>query len=155
MKKHLFALAVAALSGAACAQSSVTIYGIVDLGVTHSTARGPGGTHATQVTSGNLSSSRVGFRGVEELGRGLSAAFVLEAHALADDGRAARHRVEAPRAEAGRGIRVRPLEASRALSAAHVRNRGGARATVGASTFGQGVSNENPSGVDLGIRHSF
>lgn len=74
MKKSLIALAVLASSGAAMAQSSVTLYGVVDAGVTYV----DGGNNFTGLTSGNNLTSRLGFRGVEDLGGGLKAGFVLE-----------------------------------------------------------------------------
>ena len=70
MKKSLIALAVLAASGAAMAQSSVTLYGVADAGV----------------TSGNNLTSRLGFRGVEDLGGGLKANFVLEGGINLDSG---------------------------------------------------------------------
>jgi len=85
MKKSLLALAVlGAFAGAAQAQSSVTIYGIIDTGVTYankvqiaktSTATGS----QFGLTSGNLQGSRLGFKGNEDLGGGLNAIFALEA----------------------------------------------------------------------------
>jgi predicted porin len=83
MKKSLFALAaVTAFAGAAQAQSSVTVYGILDVGYTGTSTRGP--TAATPTASnsfnatGNQSSSRLGFRGVEDLGGGTRAFFTIE-----------------------------------------------------------------------------
>jgi len=79
MKKSLLALAaVGAFAGAAQAQSSVSVYGIMDAGyatVTNTTAAG-GSTSGIQ--SGGLAASRLGFRGTEDLGKGLRAGFVLE-----------------------------------------------------------------------------
>lgn len=82
MKKSLLALAVLAASGAAMAQSSVTLFGIADLGVTYVN----GGTNWSGVTSGNAATSRIGFRGVEDLGGGLKAGFWLEAGVNMDSG---------------------------------------------------------------------
>lgn len=87
MKKSLLALAVlGAFAGAAQAQSSVTIYGIVDTGITYTSKVGSvAGTPAATATgsrfglnSGILQGSRIGFKGVEDLGGGLSAVFNLE-----------------------------------------------------------------------------
>ena len=75
MKKSLIALAVLAASGAAMAQSSVTLFGIVDAGVGRVSA---GGNSVTGLTNSGIASSRLGFRGVEDLGGGLSAGFWLE-----------------------------------------------------------------------------
>jgi predicted porin len=83
MKKSLLALAVlGAFAGAAQAQSSVTIYGIVDTGVTYTSkavnAAGTGTGSKFEVKSGVIQGSRIGFKGVEDLGGGLSAVFNLE-----------------------------------------------------------------------------
>ncbi|RBA23137.1 porin [Herminiimonas fonticola] len=88
MKKSLLALAVlGAFAGAASAQSSVTVYGIVDLGIT-SLDNGNAAGRVTGVTSGNQSASRIGFKGTEDLGGGLNALFQLEATIAADTGAA-------------------------------------------------------------------
>jgi len=93
MKKSLFALAATtAFVGAAQAQSSVTVYGIMDAGyVGYNTrlANGPSGTGAglsgaVNKTTGNAfsssaeSTSRLGFKGTEDLGGGASAFFTVE-----------------------------------------------------------------------------
>jgi predicted porin len=88
MKKSLFAIAaVTAFAGAAQAQSSVTVYGFLDggVGVTNidyntvskQSQTAIGGFQNSNGT-GNLSGSRLGFRGVEDLGSGNRAGFVLE-----------------------------------------------------------------------------
>ncbi|HRM62441.1 MAG TPA: porin [Acidovorax temperans] len=74
MKKSLIALAVLAASGAAMAQSSVTLYGVADAAVTHVNGK----DNWTGLSSGANKTSRLGFRGVEDLGGGLKANFVLE-----------------------------------------------------------------------------
>lgn len=85
MKKSLISLAVLALAAnAAMAQSSVTIYGIVDAGVV-SEHGGKNGA-VNKVGSGVGSYSRIGFKGTEDLGNGLSAVFVLESGFRVDDG---------------------------------------------------------------------
>ncbi len=77
MKKSLLALAVlGAFAGAASAQSSVTLFGVVDLSgndVKNGTA------HTQTLQSNQLNSNRLGFRGIEDLGGGLKAGFWLEA----------------------------------------------------------------------------
>lgn len=84
MKKSLIALAVlSATSAAAFAQSNVTIYGIVDAGLV--SERG-GVANTTKVSSGVGAASRLGFKGTEDLGGGLSAVFVLESGIKADTG---------------------------------------------------------------------
>ena len=77
MQKNIIALAVAGLvSGAAFAQSNVTIYGVADAYFAHANADGKDATNV--VNSGGLSGSRLGFKGTEDLGGGLKALFVLE-----------------------------------------------------------------------------
>lgn len=82
MKKSLLALAVlGAFAGVAHAQSSVTIYGIVDTGVVYQSkaAVAGGGTGSKfSLNSGVIQGSRLGFKGTEDLGGGLSALFNLE-----------------------------------------------------------------------------
>lgn len=84
MKKSLIALAVMAAAGAASAQSSVTLFGIVDVAYTYTTATGNGKLH--QIRSDAYNSSRVGLRGTEDLGGGMSASFWLEMGFNADNG---------------------------------------------------------------------
>jgi predicted porin len=79
MKKSLIALAVLATTGAAFAQSSVTLYGRIDTSVGSSKIGAPGvATSTSQMFSGNLTSTRWGVRGTEDLGGGLKAIFALE-----------------------------------------------------------------------------
>jgi predicted porin len=82
MNMKLAALA-ALLPCAAIAQSSVSIYGVIDVGYT----RASGDVADWQgLASGRTASSRIGFRGVEDLGGGHRASFVLEADVMADSG---------------------------------------------------------------------
>lgn len=77
MQKKLIAMAVAGLvSGAAFAQSNVTVYGIADVFYGRATADGAKTTNV--INSSGLSGSRIGFKGTEDLGNGLSAIFTLE-----------------------------------------------------------------------------
>ena len=79
MKKSLIALAVLATTGAAFAQSSVTLYGTLDVSVGSSKIGAPAtATSTSQMFSGNLASTRWGVRGSEDLGGGLKAIFALE-----------------------------------------------------------------------------
>lgn len=83
MKKSLVALAALAVVGAASAQSSVTIFGVVDATI----AYGSGDvSNKTQLTNSGYNSSRLGFRGVEDIGGGLKASFWLEAGVNNDNG---------------------------------------------------------------------
>jgi predicted porin len=84
MKKTLIAMAVMAAAGAASAQSSVTLFGIVDATLQWSKA-GPGDIRF-RVTNSGYNSSRLGFRGTEDLGGGMAASFWLEAGVNNDDG---------------------------------------------------------------------
>jgi predicted porin len=87
MKKSLVALAVLAAAGAASAQSSVTLFGIVDASIGHISGSN-GGASRTYMGNSGLNSSRLGFRGVEDLGGGLAASFWLEGALGNDDGTA-------------------------------------------------------------------
>lgn len=87
MKKSLFAVAaVTAFAGAAQAQSSVTVYGLLDVGYIGGNTRVSNNTIATGSTKNTTnqfgasaeSTSRLGFKGVEDLGGGTSAFFTAE-----------------------------------------------------------------------------
>jgi general bacterial porin, GBP family len=75
-KKLVFAAVAAAFASASYAQSSVTLYGIVDAGITYTT--NVNGHNNFSGTSGNIQASRWGLRGAEDLGGGLQAVFTLE-----------------------------------------------------------------------------
>lgn len=83
MKKTLIALAALAATGAAFAQSSVTIYGVVDMALT---SVDQGNNRITSIANEGQASNRLGFRGVEDLGGGMSATFVLEGGMQPDSG---------------------------------------------------------------------
>lgn len=86
MKKSLIALSVlAAVAGAAQAQSSVTVYGVVDMAIQNENNGGAKGS-VTALDAGEQSGSRLGFKGTEDLGGGLKAIFDLEMGILADSG---------------------------------------------------------------------
>jgi predicted porin len=74
------AIAFAALSGSALAQSSVTVYGRIDL----SLSQQADAVANKEIRNG--SGSRLGFRGTEDLGDGLKAIFQIESRFNADDG---------------------------------------------------------------------
>ena len=83
MKKSLVALAALAAATGAFAQSSVTMFGVVDATFAY------GKTSIdkkTQLTNSGLNSSRFGVRGVEDLGGGLNGSFHLEAALNNDNG---------------------------------------------------------------------
>lgn len=106
MKKTLIALAAVAATGAAFAQSSVTLYGVADVAVGKvNTAAGTGLSNTIAATANpnglglasdkfqaiasntlNNGTSRYGFRGVEDLGGGMKAGFNFEAGISLADG---------------------------------------------------------------------
>lgn len=83
MKKLMIASALALLGTTAMAQSSVSVYGIVDMGIQ---SYDNGVDRKFGVDSGLQAASRLGFKGVEDLGGGLKAKFVLESGIAADTG---------------------------------------------------------------------
>ncbi|HEY3047083.1 MAG TPA: porin [Polaromonas sp.] len=83
MKKSLIAIAAVAAAGCASAQSSVTLFGVVDVGVAHLSGDG---VSKTGVSTGGANISRWGLRGTEDLGGGLAASFWLEAGLDVDTG---------------------------------------------------------------------
>jgi predicted porin len=95
MKKTLVALAALAVVSAASAQSTVTMYGVVDMGIANLkdslTAPAALGLAANGdytkngVQQGTMSNSRIGFKGTEDLGGGLKADFKLELAVLPDE----------------------------------------------------------------------
>jgi predicted porin len=79
MKRTLMVLGASsafAIAATAHAQSSVTLYGLIDAGLTYTNNQG--GRSNFQETSGSVNGSRFGLRGSEDLGGGLKAVFVLE-----------------------------------------------------------------------------
>src|SRR5688572_40735 len=100
MKKSLVALAALAVAGVASAQSSVTLFGVVDASVSSYSNKSdlaiPSLTNPflvdsikvkrTALANSGYNSSRLGFRGTEDLGGGLAASFWLEAPISNDDG---------------------------------------------------------------------
>jgi predicted porin len=84
MKKSLLALAVlGAFAGVASAQSTVTLFGVVDQSVNYQKSNGQ---RIITLDSNQLSSNRIGFKGIEDLGSGLQAGFWLEAGMTNDTG---------------------------------------------------------------------
>lgn len=87
MKKSLLALAVlGAFAGAASAQSSVTLFGTVDLSGKY--VKNDGSGKRLSLSQDGINSSQLGFRGVEDLGGGLKAGFMLLAGVNPDTGTA-------------------------------------------------------------------
>jgi predicted porin len=94
MKKSVFALAIlGAAAGTAHAQTNVTVYGVVTAGINYTdkvalpAASGPNTTGPKlSLDSGQYTQSRLGFRGTEDLGNGLKAAFTLEGGVTIDNG---------------------------------------------------------------------
>lgn len=77
------AASLALTAQTACAQSGVTVYGILDSYLDSSHA---GNVSASRLQSGGVSGSRIGFKGMEDLGGGSRAVFALEAGINLDDG---------------------------------------------------------------------
>ena len=77
MKKSLFVLSVlGAFTGAVYAQSSVTLFGLIDEGLNYT--NNAGGHSLYAMSSGDAQGSRWGLKGTEDLGDGLSTVFQLE-----------------------------------------------------------------------------
>ena len=94
MKKSLIALAALAAVGAASAQSSVTLYGVIDTNYGWGRTTTKDGSLTTKVTTtglnpagSNMSGSRWGLKGQEDLGNGLAAVFNVEAGFDSSNGR--------------------------------------------------------------------
>ncbi|BDB26311.1 porin [Cupriavidus sp. P-10] len=73
------------LSGAVRAQDAVTLYGLLSVGVAY--VNNEGGHAATKMVPGTMQNNRWGLRGVEDLGGGARALFVLEGGFALDDGK--------------------------------------------------------------------
>lgn len=103
MNRTLVALAALVAGGAASAQSSVTLFGVMDAAISYYNVKSafysnvpsaspplvsPAGVEKSQtaLSSGGYASSRLGFRGTEDLGGGLAASFWLEAGLSSDNG---------------------------------------------------------------------
>ncbi|MES2183199.1 MAG: porin [Pseudomonadota bacterium] len=84
MKLKTLCLAAACTPALAAAQSSVTLFGVVDLAVSRYATQG--GASALKMISGGTQASRFGLRGAEDLGGGMSASFWLEGDISADTG---------------------------------------------------------------------
>ena len=82
MQKTLIALALFAAAATASAQSTVTVYGKVDLGLVIDSGAAAG--KSVRLSSGVTGGSRIGFKGSEDLGGGAKAAFQLETGYCAD-----------------------------------------------------------------------
>ena len=90
MKKTLLAAAlIAGYAGAASAQNSVTLYGVIDLGFAYQSIKTANGDTRNQfaMAGGQTAGSRWGLRGVEDLGGGLRANFVYEQGITPNTGR--------------------------------------------------------------------
>jgi predicted porin len=83
MKKLATLTAFAAISAAASAQSTVTLYGAVDLGVRYTKN---GDASVNSLSSNGNNTSRLGVKGFEDLGDGLKAGFQLESGLTPDTG---------------------------------------------------------------------
>jgi predicted porin len=89
MKKQLIAAAVlSTFAGVAAAQSSVTLYGVADVGISSSKAAN-NATRLTEMSASNQAGNRWGLRGTEDLGGGLKVNFTLESGFSLDTGNSA------------------------------------------------------------------
>ena len=100
MKKTIAAAAALSCAGAACAQSSITLFGAVDAGVSYYSATSSFYNNTgrlllptadikrsqTVLSNSGTTPSRLGFRGTEDLGGGLAASFWMEAGLANDSG---------------------------------------------------------------------
>ena len=89
MNKTLIATALSLVCATSWAQSNVTLYGIMDVGVRHTTNEGPAdnkGTSRTAMVGGGMSQSRWGLRGTEDLGGGSKILFNMEQRVLPQSG---------------------------------------------------------------------
>ena len=88
MQKKIIALAVAGLvSGAAFAQSNVTVFGIMDIGYQYSWSANDSNTkNKSEIKAGGRDGSRFGLRGTEDLGNGLKVNFEMAAGYNGDTG---------------------------------------------------------------------
>lgn len=85
-KAAMLCTVLCAVTNAASAQSSVTLYGLIDEGIGFT--NNAGGKQAWQTQSGWTAGDRWGIKGVEALGAGTAAVFTLENGFLLDSGRA-------------------------------------------------------------------
>ena len=88
LRASAIALACVCAGTAAHAQSSVQLYGLIDLSA--GSFQNAGGLKVKRLDSGNMSTSYLGFKGSEDLGGGLRANFQLESFFLGDSGGASR-----------------------------------------------------------------
>jgi predicted porin len=181
MKKSLFALAaVTAFAGAAQAQSSVTVYGILDVGYVGGNNRGFTSTGASTKNTYNSfgssaqSTSRLGFRGREDLGGGKAAFFTVEMAITPTDasgqlfgGTAASQNRQTfvglsqkGLGQASIGTQYTPIHTAIGATSAGQQNNivgdvvypiaPGANGNVGAGTFGSGTAQLNAAGAASG-----
>ena len=88
--KYLAAAMLSSLPLFANAQSNVQIYGVMDAAIAVEDTDAPGESSRTVINSGNQSSSRIGFRGTEDLGNGMKALYNLYGGVASDSGAVAR-----------------------------------------------------------------
>ncbi|MDN3922530.1 porin [Roseateles violae] len=84
MKLSVLSGALLLIGATASAQTSVTMYGLIDIGVRHVNHATAGGDSLTTLGDGPMTGNRLGIRGTEDLGGGTKAMFVLE-HGMAVD----------------------------------------------------------------------
>ena len=88
MRKTLLAVALLVWMGSGVRAAEVSVYGVIDMGLSFSRQGGDNGDNNVSVAmkSGMRNSSRFGFKGSEDLGNGYKMGFILESQFLTDDG---------------------------------------------------------------------
>lgn len=84
MKSRFASAAALCFCTSAFAQSSITFFGVIDTG--YASIKSSGAARVSGIVTGGSSTSRYGFRGVEDLGGGLTAGFWLESQVNSDTG---------------------------------------------------------------------
>lgn len=79
MKKHLIAAAVVSAFAAPAMAQNVSVYGVIDTGLQSYDSGAAASSQTIRVADGSLATSRLGFKGSEDLGGGMKAEFKLEA----------------------------------------------------------------------------
>lgn len=90
LQKYIVPVALMALGTVASAQSSVNVYGVIDLAVGSFEPSAKTDVRTTKVDGNQMTTSFIGFKGVEDLGGGLKAGFVLESFLRPDTGASGR-----------------------------------------------------------------
>ena len=144
MKKTLIALAAVAAASASFAQSSATVYGIADMyvGKVGHSANGVNTSVGAAVNGGGMSTSRLGFKAVEDMGGGMSATVVFET-AVAPDAPAA----------SSLGARVATLSLASGANSLTLGNQYTPALNYMACNSAIGCHNQDVSGLNSSVRY--